>query len=156
MNKLSKSIAKILLKKKLTLSICESCTGGMLGSIITSVPGSSKYFRGGIIAYSNEVKRKIVGVKPDTLRKYGAVSAIVAQEMAKGVRQKLKTAIGIGITGIAGPKGGSKKKPVGLVYIAISQKRRIIVRRHQFKGNREKVRKRACEEALSLLKYFVK
>jgi PncC family amidohydrolase len=156
MNKLSKSIAKILLKKKLTLSICESCTGGMLGSIITSVPGSSKYFRGGIIAYSNEVKRKIVGVKPDTLRKYGAVSAIVAQEMAKGVRQKLKTAIGIGITGIAGPKGGSKKKPVGLVYIAISQKRRIIVRRHQFEGNREKVRKRACEEALSLLKYFVK
>jgi PncC family amidohydrolase len=156
LNDLSKSVGKLLTKKKLTISICESCTGGMLGSIITSIPGSSKYFRGGIIAYSNEVKIKIVGVNPVTLRKYGAVSAIVAEEMAKGVRKKLKTDVGIGITGIAGPGGGTKEKPVGLVYICLIFKRKRFIKRLLLKGNRKKVREKSCEEALSLLRYFLK
>jgi len=148
---LSTKIGKLLRKKKLSLAICESCTGGMLGSVITSIPGSSKYFSGGIIAYSNDAKTGIVGVREDTLKKYGAVSAEVAVEMAKGVHKKLKSDIGIGITGIAGPTGSSKKKPVGLVYIAISQRRKITVKCFLFKGNRDAIRKKACKEALFLL-----
>jgi nicotinamide-nucleotide amidase len=151
LNDLSKTIGKLLTKKKLTLSICESCTGGMLGEIITTVPGSSKYFVGGIIAYSDKVKRTCSTVRTATLEQYGAVSAEVAQEMATGVRKKLKTDIGMSITGIAGPTGGTKKKPVGLVYIALLSKRNSIVKHFFFTGMRETVRKKACREALSLL-----
>jgi PncC family amidohydrolase len=148
---LSKTIGKLLTKKKLTIAVCESCTGGMLGGIITSIPGSSKYFVGGVIVYSNRVKRTCGSVKATTLKKYGAVSAEVAREMATGVRKKLKSDIGVGITGIAGPAGGTKKKPVGLVYIVLSLKRKISIKHFLFKGMRETIRKKACKEALSLL-----
>ncbi len=155
MNKLSHTIGKILVKKKLTLSVCESCTGGMLGSIITQVPGCSRYFLGGIIAYSNEIKSRSVGVKSGMLKKYGAVSPEVARKMAQGVRRVFKSDIGIGITGIAGPSGGSKKKPVGLVYICLSYKRGIFVKEFSFKGNRDLIRKKACKAALFLLRCSV-
>jgi len=152
MTKLQKNIAESLTKKKLTLSVCESCTGGMLSSIITGTPGSSNYFCGGVIAYSNEVKQEIVGVKPATLRKYGAVSAEVAREMAEGVRKRFKSDIGIGITGIAGPAGGSKKKPVGLVYLCVAVSQHLYVEHHIFKGSRNQIRKEACDKALRLLR----
>lgn len=155
MNKSLNQIAKILTRKKLTISVCESCTGGMLGSIITQVPGSSQYFSGGIIAYSNEVKQKTVGVKPATLRKYGSVSAEVVREMAQGVRKRFKSDIGIGITGIAGPSGGSKKKPVGLVFISLSYNKMIFVEKYLFKGNRDRIRKKACKQALVLLNHLL-
>jgi PncC family amidohydrolase len=155
LNDLSRTVGKVLMKKKLTIAVCESCTGGMLGSIITSIPGSSKYFAGGVIAYSDKVKRVCGGVKTATLKQYGAVSAEVAQEMATGVRKKLKSDIGVGITGIAGPSGGTKKKPVGLVYIALSTHRKNIVKHFQCKGKRETIRKKACREALSLLHHFL-
>ncbi len=150
-SKLSQEIGSVLRKKRLTLSVCESCTGGMLGSIITRVPGSSKYFLGGIIAYSNDSKRRIVGVQSNELKQYGAVSPEVAGKMAQGVQSVFKSDIGIGITGIAGPSGGSKKKPVGLVYISLSSKKRILVKKLLLKGSRDQIRRRVCEKALSLL-----
>ena len=151
-NRSSQEIGSILVKKSFTLSVCESCTGGMLASIITQVPGSSKYFLGGIIAYSNAIKRRIVGVQSNVLKKFGAVSPEVARKMAQGVQRTFKSDIGIGITGIAGPTGGSKKKPVGLVYISLSFKKHVLIRKHLFRGDRDQIRKRACNEALSLLK----
>ncbi|MEO0141927.1 MAG: CinA family protein [candidate division WOR-3 bacterium] len=155
MKRLLSEIARRLIKKRLTLGVCESCTGGMLGSIITSQSGSSKYFKGGIIAYSNEVKGKVVGVKKYTLKKFGAVSEETAGEMACGVRRKLGTDIGIGITGIAGPTGGTKEKPVGLVYISVCSKLHRVIKRYIFKGTRELIRKRACRASLEILKEFI-
>lgn len=152
---LSQEIGSILPKKRLTLSVCESCTGGMLGSIITQIPGSSKYFLGGIIAYSNDSKKRIVGVRSNVLKQYGAVSPEVAAEMAQGVQKVFKSDIGIGITGIAGPSGGSKKKPVGLVYISLFTKKRILIKKLLLQGSRDQIRKRVCEEALSLVKCSV-
>jgi len=151
MTKLQKNIAESLTRKKLSLSVCESCTGGMLGNIITQIPGSSKYFPGGIIAYSNEVKQRIVGVRQVTLKRFGAVSAEVVREMAQGVRKRFKSDIGIGITGIAGPAGGSKRKPVGLVYLCVSARQHVYVEHHIFKGSRNQIRKEACDKALRLL-----
>ena len=145
----------ILKRKKLTLSVCESCTGGMLGGFITQISGSSEYFLGGIIAYSNEVKKGIIGVQKEALKNYGAVSAEVVREMAQGVRKKFKADIGIGITGIAGPGGASKDKPVGFVYIAIAKKGQVKTERFLFKGDRQVVRRKACEKALLLLKNYV-
>ncbi|KPK73113.1 hypothetical protein AMJ87_02660 [candidate division WOR_3 bacterium SM23_60] len=145
------ALARQLIRKKLTISVCESCTGGMLSSMITDRPGSSKYFVGGVIAYSNEVKRNVVGVKPATLRKHGSVSAEVVVEMARGVRRKLVADIGIAITGIAGPTGGSKKKPVGLVYLGVASRHRVSVKRLLLKGSRDTIRKRACLEALYMV-----
>uniref|UniRef100_A0A7C4XFA4 CinA family protein n=1 Tax=candidate division WOR-3 bacterium TaxID=2052148 RepID=A0A7C4XFA4_UNCW3 len=154
-NRFLKEIARKLLDRKLTISVCESCTGGMLGAIITSLSGSSKYFSGGIIAYSNRIKEKIVGVRPGTLRKFGAVSSETALEMAKNVRKRLNSDIGISITGIAGPAGGTKKKPVGLVYIGLASKKEGVFKKFLFKGNREAVRKKSCREALLLLRDFL-
>ncbi len=152
---LSKKIGKILASKKLKLSVCESCTGGMLGSILTRIPGSSRYFQGGIIAYSDKIKKEIVGVKAATLKNYGAVSVEVAKEMARGVRKRLRSDIGIGITGIAGPSGGTKRRPVGLVYISVSNRKHVFVKRFLFKGNREQIRKKTCREALFLLIHYI-
>lgn len=113
-------VGQFLCDRKQTVAVAESCTGGGLGSIFTCVPGSSEYFLGGIIAYSNQVKIGLLGVAQDTLNQYGAVSHPVAQEMAQGVKQKLNTDWGISITGIAGPGGGTETKPVGLVYIGLA------------------------------------
>jgi nicotinamide-nucleotide amidase len=148
---LTRVVARLLVQKKLTVSVCESCTGGLLGSMITGVPGSSAFFKGGIIAYANDVKRTCVGVEPKALRKYGAVSLEVAQQMSRGVRKKLKTHIGISITGIAGPSGGDKLKPVGLVYISVATRTDVLVEQHILKGTRNHIRKRACKKALLLL-----
>ncbi|AFZ47783.1 competence/damage-inducible protein cinA [Cyanobacterium stanieri PCC 7202] len=113
-------VGNLLKQRGETLAVAESCTGGGLGAMVTDIEGSSEYFVGGVIAYSNEVKMNLLGVSEDDLAREGAVSAIVAEQMARGVRQRFGTDWGIGITGIAGPGGGTESKPVGLVYIGIA------------------------------------
>lgn len=149
---LEEAVGRRLLKKRATLSVAESCTGGLLGSRLTSAPGSSRYFKGGAIAYSNDLKTLLLKVHPKTLESRGAVSAPCAAEMAAGVRRACKTTLGISITGIAGPGGGTKEKPVGLVFIAIAgtaAKPRLW--RFHFSGDRDSVRQRAASAALYLL-----
>ncbi len=140
-----------LVTKKLTLSVAESCTGGLLSERLTNASGASKFFKGGVIAYSNEIKKEKIGIPAEDLKKYGAVSKEVAQKLAQGVRLRLNTSLGISITGIAGPTGGSKKKPVGLVYIGISDRTKTHVWQYQLSGERSKVRLQAAQKALYLL-----
>jgi nicotinamide-nucleotide amidase len=113
-------VGKLLVEKKLTLSLAESCTGGLIGHRLTDVPGSSDYFRGGVVAYSNEAKEKLLNVRHETLSDFGAVSPETAIEMARGARRAFGTDIALSVTGIAGPGGGLPGKPVGLVYISLS------------------------------------
>ena len=120
MENLCYEIIELLRIKNLTLSSAESCTGGLISKMITDVAGCSDVFEGGVVSYSNDVKMKLLGVKPQTLEKHGAVSAETAKEMALGVRLACMADIGISTTGIAGPTGGTKEKPVGTVYIGIS------------------------------------
>ena len=117
---LEEVVGSLLREKKLTIATAESCTGGMVAATLVNVPGSSEYFQGSVVAYSNEVKEKLLGVKRETLERYGAVSAQTATEMALGVKNLLNTDIAISTTGIAGPGGGSSEKPVGLTYFAIA------------------------------------
>lgn len=151
---------KILRKKGLTLAIAESCTGGLISSRITDVAGSSDYFLCGIVAYSNRIKEKLLGVsfrhceRPKGAKqsqKYGAVSKQVALKMAQGVRLLAGTDIGVGVTGIAGPAGGTRSKPVGLVYIAVVTDKKQIVRKFHFKGSRKEIKFKASEAALDLI-----
>lgn len=137
-----------------TLSVAESCTGGGLGRLITSVSGSSSYFWGGVISYDNRVKQGVLGVDADVLARYGAVSDEVACGMAKGVRDRLNTDWGISITGIAGPDGGSEQKPVGLVYIGISSAKGTRSQKHLFgqQLTRDQIRDRSAQSALNLLR----
>jgi nicotinamide-nucleotide amidase len=135
----------------LTIAVAESCTGGMLGERITSVPGSSDVFRGGVIAYHNDVKRDALGVRPDDLASFGAVSEQVALQMAAGVRDRMGADIGIAITGIAGPGGGSAEKPVGLVWIGVEGSRQIGRRIHSG-GDRAEIRQRAVQAALDTVR----
>ena len=150
-SKPEKRIISVLSGRGLTLAVAESCTGGLVGYRITSVPGSSECFRGAVVAYANSVKSKVLGVEAATLRRHGAVSAETAVEMARGVRRALGARIGVSVTGIAGPTGGTEEKPVGLVYIALSAGRRDACVEHSFRGGRENVRRRAADMALSLL-----
>ena len=147
----SLQIGKLLDQAGQTVSIAESCTGGLLGHQITNSPGSSAYFRGGIIAYDNRIKVEKLGVDQKRLEKFGAVSEEVAKEMAKNVRQIFKTDYGVAITGIAGPDGGTKKKPVGLVFVAISNARQTVCKKCQFFGARPKIKSQAAHQALKLL-----
>jgi PncC family amidohydrolase len=115
-------IGKLLNARHFTLATAESCTGGLIGHWLTEIPGSSDYFRGGIIAYSNAIKERVLGVSHATLEQHGAVSAETALEMARGARRVLQTDIAVSVTGIAGPGGGSADKPIGLTYIAVTAK----------------------------------
>ncbi len=144
-------IGRILKKRGLTLSVAESCTGGLLSNTITNVPGSSKYFLGGVVAYSNDVKMEVLGVRARTLRMFGAVSRQAAEEMAVGVKKRLKSGVSISITGIAGPGGGSPRKPVGTVFIGISAGKKVVVRKFSFKGTRLSIKKKSSLGALSML-----
>ncbi|MFA5033823.1 MAG: CinA family protein [bacterium] len=145
---LSKELARILKEKKLTISVVESCSGGLIQKIITDTAGSSEYFLGGVVAYSNELKEKLIGVKHSTLLKYGAVSKETSVELANGITKITGSDIGISTTGIAGPGGGTKDKPVGLVYIGICIGKKTTSYKYLFKGNREKIRKQTAEEGL--------
>lgn len=141
-------IVKNLKDKQMTISIAESCTGGMLSSSIVDVPGSSEVFLEGMVTYSNEAKIKRLGVKEETLNTYGAVSKETAIEMAKGIKERSNADIGLSITGIAGPSGGTKEKPVGLVYSAICFKQNTYVFENIYGGDRYKVRQRATMQLL--------
>jgi nicotinamide-nucleotide amidase len=146
-------VGGLLAKKRLTISVAESCTGGLLSSRITDVSGSSKYFPMGLVAYSNQVKVARLGVDEKVLMKYGAVSKEVACQMASGIKFLAGTDVGIGITGIAGPDGAAKNKPVGLVYIALDIKGRPpFVREFRFRGFREEIKFQATQTALNLLR----
>ncbi len=134
-----------------TLAIAESCTGGLIGDRLTNIAGASAYFLLGIIAYDNRAKAKILKVPLSLFKNHGAVSKPVAAAMAQGVRKILNTTIGLSVTGIAGPGGGSKTKPVGLVYIAVSTNKKIIVKKFLFKGTRQAIKNQACQAALKLL-----
>jgi len=145
------SVGKILQKKKKTLAVAESCTGGLICSRITNIGGSSEYFIAGIVAYSDGIKQNVLGVSAESLQKYGAVSRQAALEMAKGVRFLSGADIGLGITGIAGPSGGTKTKPVGLVYIAFVSKKKQLAKKFLFKGSRKDIKSRASQKALDLI-----
>jgi nicotinamide-nucleotide amidase len=135
-----------------TLSVAESCTGGLLAQRITEVPGSSKYFIEGVVAYANEAKMNSLGVEPILLLEHGAVSAPVAEAMAEGIRKRSGTDFGLAITGIAGPDGGTEEKPVGLVYIALADDNTTEHRKLKLPGDRQLIRWRASQAALDLLR----
>jgi nicotinamide-nucleotide amidase len=135
-----------------TLSVAESCTGGLIAQRLTDVPGSSKYFIEGVVAYSNDAKMRTLGVEPVLLLEHGAVSAPVAEAMAEGIRKRARTDFGLSITGIAGPGGGSEEKPVGLVYIALADDAHTEHRRFIVPGDRQLIRWRASQAALDLLR----
>lgn len=142
--------------KLLTIGTVESATGGRIGDRITNVPGSSDYYKGSIVAYSNGVKSSIVGVKTTTLRKHGAVSPQAVMEMAQGGRKLLKVDICVADTGIAGPTGATRGKPIGLFYIGLSTKDTTIAQEYRFHGTRDNNKHKAAETTLQLLKDFLK
>ncbi|CAM2869949.1 competence/damage-inducible protein A [Hathewaya histolytica] len=145
-------VSKLLLDRQLTLAIAESCTGGMVASKIAECAGISKVFKEGLVTYTEEAKEKRLGVKRETLDKYGVVSAEVAKEMAEGVAKTSGTDIGISTTGVAGPGGGSEEKPVGLVYIAIYYRSKCISKELNLNGNRNVIRNRASMALLDFLR----
>lgn len=149
---LEKAVAELLLANDLTVSVAESCTGGMLSARLINVPGISEAYKSGFITYSNKAKRRLLGVKKSTLDKYGAVSENVAREMAKGVANMMKADVAVSITGIAGPDGGMQDKPVGLVYIGCFVCGTMTVREFRFHGNRMKIRESAVAAALTLMR----
>lgn len=144
-------LARVLTARGLRLALAESCTGGLLGGRITAVPGSSRYFLGGLVAYHNRIKARLLGVPAAMLARHGAVSAPVVAAMARGARRAFGSDLGLAVTGIAGPGGGSPDKPVGLVYVALSLPGASRVRRARLSGGRRRVRERAAELALNLL-----
>ncbi|MCK4668074.1 competence/damage-inducible protein A [Candidatus Dependentiae bacterium] len=148
-------VGGLLLKKNLTISLAESCTGGMLGNRITNVSGSSKYFLGATVCYACEVKEKLLKIKKANLLKFGAVSSQTALAMAKGVRKLLNADIGISITGVAGPTGGTKEKPVGLVFMAIDTKKITKSFKFMFYGTRKMIKVQASQHALNILRLYL-
>jgi len=148
-------VAQLLIKSKKTLSIAESCTGGLLTNRLTNIAGSSVFLKLALIAYSNEAKIRLLKVPQSVIRKYGAVSTQTAIAMAEGAQKILKTDFGIGITGIAGPAGGTKTKPVGLVYIAVCTNAEILCLEYQFRGTRISIKSQAATQALRLLHEFL-
>ena len=148
-------VGKLLIKNRKTIATAESCTGGLIGDRLTNISGSSLYYKGGIVAYSNSVKEKTIGVKKETLDSAGSVSEETALEMARGIRNKLNADIGLSTTGIAGPKGGTKEKPVGLVYIAISYDKGEKVYRFTFTPYRKTNKLMTSQAALNIARIHI-
>ena len=152
-----KSLIRILTKKRLKLSVAESCTGGLLASSITSVSGASKIFNLGLITYSNQAKIKILNINKNIIKKYGAVSHECCYAMVNNLSKISKANINVSITGIAGPKGGTKQKPVGLVYIGVKIGKKVIVNKFNFKNNgRTFIQKQTVKKALNLLANLIR
>ena len=149
---LGKVVGQLLSTQNKTISLAESCTGGLISSNLTDVPGSSAYFMYGLVTYSNEAKTGILGVKEKTLNDFGAVSSQIAKEMAEGVKKIGPTDIGVAVTGIAGPDGGTPEKPVGLVYIALADENGCSVTKNQFAGDREAVKVLTANAALNMMR----
>ena len=146
-NKLSDELKK----HQVTIATAESCTGGLVAHTLTNVSGSSQYFDQGVISYSNKAKEDLLGVPEEVIKKFGAVSKEVAEAMAQGIRQRASVDYGVATTGIAGPTGGTKEKPVGLVYIAIAAKNQIMTQRFLFSGDRLSNKESTCRALLELL-----
>ncbi|HXE90123.1 MAG TPA: competence/damage-inducible protein A [Terriglobales bacterium] len=149
---LEQIVGYYLQMRQATLAVAESCTGGMIGQRITSVSGSSRYFVGGTIVYSNELKTKLAGVPAKLIKAHGAVSREVASALAEGVREKAKARMGLAVTGIAGPTGGTEEKPVGLVFHALADGKKTEVIERKFPGDREMVRRLASQQALDMVR----
>jgi len=157
MKKISQKIVRLLGKKKFKISFAESCTGGLLSSTITQISGSSKVFTLGLVAYSNQSKINTLKVPKNTIRKYGAVSYETCLSMVKNLNKISKTNISVSVTGIAGPRGGSKKKPVGLVFIGIKKVNKTLVRKYLFKNKkRSAIQRAAVSKSLNLILSFLK
>ena len=157
MKKIAQKVVKLLHKKKLKISVAESCTGGLLSSHITSIGGSSKVFTLGLITYSNQSKIRILKVHKKIIMRHGAVSYETCLSMAKNLYKINKANISLSITGIAGPKGGTKKKPVGLVYIGIKKNSKILVKKYLFKNKkRSSIQRASVNKALNLILRFAK
>jgi len=143
-------LGSVLKAKGKTIATAESCTGGKIGDMITSVPGSSAYFLGGVVSYGNDAKVSLLGVDTGALKADGAVSEMVARQMADGARERFGADVGISTTGIAGPGGGSAEKPVGLVFVAVSTSDMSMCRRYVFTGARDDIKTRSANAALAL------
>lgn len=148
---LAQSAGAALIAAGLTLATAESCTGGLIGHVLTEVPGSSDYYLGGLVSYSDALKRNELGVPAEALEKHGAVSAQTAVAMAEGARARYAADVAVAVTGIAGPSGGSAAKPVGLTYVAVADKDGHEVQRHQWSGDRHANKVASAGAALSLL-----
>ena len=148
-------VALKLKAKGLTVAVAESCTGGLIGQRLTSLPGSSAYFERGLVTYSDRAKMDLLKVPEALIRQKGAVSAEVAQIMAEGVREQSGADLGLAVTGIAGPSGGTKEKPVGLVFLAVADKKASVCRQYLFSGDRDGIRFRASQAALDLLRRHI-
>lgn len=151
LRRIAEHLGRALLAAGCTVATAESCTGGLVGAWITSIPGSSEWYQGGFVTYANRAKTALLGVEAGVLAQYGAVSDIVARRMASGARRRLGSDLAVAVTGIAGPGGGSPAKPVGLVYIAVDTAFGSRCTRHAFEGDREGVRRSAAHAALAAL-----
>jgi PncC family amidohydrolase len=148
---LAERLQGICLRRSLTVATAESCTGGLVAHILTEVPGSSGYFQGAVVTYSDDAKKTLLGVPDDVLAAHGAVSAQVARAMAAGARERLGVRLAVAVTGIAGPEGGSEAKPVGLTYVAVADEGGEEVRRFHWTGDRAENKRLSAEAALELL-----
>jgi PncC family amidohydrolase len=146
--KLEKAIGDLLREREWTLSVAESCTGGLICDRITDITGSSDYFKGGMVTYSNESKAKHLEMTLNYIKRYGAVSPQVARKMAQGVRKAFGTTFGLSTTGVAGPTGGTKRAPIGRVFIGLANGRKTWVRREDLRGSRKEIKRKASEKAL--------
>ncbi len=145
-------VGYLLREQGLTLAVAESCTGGLICHRLTNVPGASDYFMGGVVSYSNLAKQELLQVPADTLAAWGAVSEETAKAMASGVREAFHTDIGLSVTGIAGPTGGTPEKPVGTVYIGLATPQKVEARHHLFHGSREEIKALSAQAALDWLR----
>lgn len=152
---MEKIVGQVLREKNFTIACAESCTGGLLTSKLTDVAGSSDYVQGAIVAYSNEIKISALNVREETLKNFGAVSEETAREMATNIRKIFRTDIGISVTGIAGPGGGSKEKPVGTVYVCVCGENKISVKKFNFLGKRIEIKSETVKNALQMLADFL-
>lgn len=155
MNTLEELVGRLLTEQGLTVAVAESCTGGLIAHRLTNVSGSSAYFIGGVVAYSNQVKERVLGVSGETLTAYGAVSEACAREMARGARRLFGTDVAISSTGIAGPTGGTAEKPVGLVYVALAAPDLERCERHLWQGDRLENKRQTAEAALEMLRQYL-
>lgn len=155
MIKLEKTVGQLLTKHKKSLSIAESCTGGLISNLITNIPGSSNYFKLGLIAYSNQSKISLLKIPPKIIKKYGAVSEETVSLMASSIKKLGKTDFGLAVTGIAGPGGRTTTKPVGLVYIALAAEKEILVHKFIFSGNRAAIKLKTAVSALDILRRYL-
>ncbi|UCH88295.1 MAG: CinA family protein [Thermoplasmata archaeon] len=151
LNEKSTELGRILKQRGLSLATAESCTGGLLGHMITNVQGSSNYFLGGVVTYSNESKENVLGVTKETLGQYGSVSRECVLEMASGVRNLFQSELGLAISGIAGPEGGTEEKPVGTVFISLIDSKTSLTHQFLFDGDRIEIKKQTCLKAIKLI-----